>query len=108
MNCLLGANYLLGVLVSRGAAHRAATPRAEWYILAVPEIGNIILAESEVSHYLLPTSKSKHVQTVLDTDLFSQTHSLLADYFRSAPQTAEQYRTEKPCTHIVIALAWQN
>jgi hypothetical protein len=54
-----------------------------------------ILAESEVSHYLLPTSESKYVNTVLDTDLLSQTHSLLANYFRSAPQTAEQYRTEK-------------
>jgi hypothetical protein len=74
-------------------------------VLAVPEIGNIILAESEVSHYLLPTSESKHVQTVLDTDLLSQTHSLLADYFRSAPQTAEQYRTEKLYTktsHVLI------
>jgi hypothetical protein len=35
------------------------------------------------------------VQNVLDKDLLSQTHSLLADYFRSAPQTAEQYITEK-------------
>jgi hypothetical protein len=64
-------------------------------VLAMPGIGNIILAELEVSHYLLPTSKSKHVQTVLDRDLLSQTHSLLANYFRSAPQTAEQYRTER-------------
>ena len=102
MNCVLGANYLLGISVSWGAAHRTATPRVEWYILAVPEIGDIILTESEVSHYLLPTSKSKHVQTVLDTDLLSQTHSLLADYVRSAPQTAEQYRTEKPYTQLLL------
>jgi hypothetical protein len=43
--------------------------------------------------------------TILDTDLLSQTHSLLANYFRSAPQTAEQYRTEKPYTSVVTRMA---
>jgi hypothetical protein len=80
-------------LLGRSPPHCHTTHRV---VLAVPEISDIILAELEVSHYLLPTSKSKHVQTVLDTDLLSQAHSLLANYFRSAPQTAEQYRTEKP------------
>jgi hypothetical protein len=38
----------------------------------------------------------KHLQTVLDTDLLSQTHSQFNNHFRSALQTTEQYRTEKP------------